>query len=155
MDQGIEYLEKNIESIETLGIKPILYEYRKLYSDRPLWHLIEDMQRQAMVYTNIIDQLKSGKSASEIKQRFEELDLVPANTLPNPNVPALLTVAFDKISKYRNGLVEFIKGHGGELLNELSIALELTVSLGVDIGFPPAVTFAVEHTAKVEAVKQF
>ncbi len=158
MDQGIEYLEKNIEYLETSGIESILYEYRKLYpgpADRPLWHLIEDIQQQAMVYTNIIDLLKSGQTASDIKKRFEELDLVLVDTLPNPSKPAILTFALDKISKYRNALVEFIKKHGGEFLNELSVELNLTVSMGVDIGFPPSVTLAVEHTATVVATKKF
>jgi hypothetical protein len=153
MEQAIEYLEKNIDQIETQGIQPMLDQYQSLYDpdDHPLWHLIEDIQQQAMVYTNIIDLLKLGQTPSDIKNRFEGLGLVPVNTLPNPSAPKMLTFALDKLSKYREALVEFIKKHGGEFLNELSVELNLTVSMGVNIGFPPSVSLAVEHIAKVTA----
>ncbi len=150
MDQGIEYLEQEIEFIDS-GITPILDKYRELYPPpgRPLWHLIEDIQRQAMVYTNIIDQLKSGKTAAEIKERFDELDLVLPTTLPNPIGTRLLAYAFDKVSQFRKALVEIVRGHGRELLSELGFELQLTYtySVGVDLGLPPAVTLAVDYTA--------
>src|SRR5258708_13983257 len=98
-----------------------------------------------MVYTNIIDLLKSGQTASDIKKRFEELVLVLVDTLPNPSKPAILTFALDKISKYRNALVEFIKKHGGEFLTELGFELNLTVIMVVYIGFPLPLTLAVAH----------
>jgi hypothetical protein len=44
--------------------------------------------------------------------------------------------------------VEIVKSYGGQLLNELSVELELTVSVGVNVGIPPSLSIAVEHTAK-------
>jgi hypothetical protein len=51
--------------------------------------------------------------------------------------------------------VEIVKRYGGALLNELSFETGLTVSVGVDIGFPPAITIAVEHTATVTETLEF
>ena len=147
MDKGIKYLEQNIK--DPPDITNILTEYRQLYPtpDRPLRRLVEDIERQAMVYTNIIDQLKSGKTAAEIKERFDELDLVLPGTLPNPSLTRLLDTAFDKVSQYRKALVEIVRVHGRELLDELNFEWKLTASVGVNIGFPPAVTIAVEYPA--------
>ncbi len=130
-------------------------EYARLHSHRPLWQLVEDIQRQAMLYSNIIELLKSGKSAEEIRSTIEGLGLVPTGKLPNPNVPALLNKAFNKVAQYRRALVEIIKGYGGALLNELSFEVGRTISVGVSIGFPPAVTIAVEHTATVKTTTAY
>jgi hypothetical protein len=151
MDEGIRKLESYSETQE-LNIEELLREYRNLYPHRPVWQLVEDLQRQAMIYTNIIEQLKQGKSAADIRQQFEALDLVPEGYLPNPNVPALLNKAFTKVARYRRALIDIVKGFGGEILNELSFELGLTVSVGVDVGFPPAITIAVEHTATTQTV---
>jgi hypothetical protein len=152
MDKRIETLES---WIETATVEGLLDEYRRLVPDRPLYTLVEDIQQQAMIYANIIELLKLGQSAAEIKKRFEELDLVPEGTLPNPDLPRLLAKAFDMISRYRQALVDIAKKHGGQLLNELSFELELTVSVGVDIGIPPSITLAVAHTAKEKTITQF
>jgi hypothetical protein len=147
-------LESYPESID-IDIDELLKIYKQVYPDRPLWKMIEDIERQAMLYTNIIELLKSGKPASTIRKNFEALDLMPPNILPNPNVPALLTKAFNKVSQYRKALVEIIKRYGGELLNELSFEVGLTVSVGVDVGFPPSITIAVEHTATIQEIRKF
>ena len=74
--------------------------YREHVPNRPLWHLVEDMQQQAMVYANIIEQLKWGREASQIKARIQqELKLVPPGTLPNPLGSALLTRASRKVKR--------------------------------------------------------
>jgi hypothetical protein len=151
---GIRKLEDYEDTIE-LNIDKLLEEYRQLHSDRPLWHLVEDIQRQAMIYSNIIELLKSGKPAHEIRATIETLGLVPEGKLPNPNIPALLTKALDKLAQYRLALVEIVKRYGGPLLNELSFETGLTVSVGVEIGFPPAITIAVEHTATAKASLEF
>jgi hypothetical protein len=149
MDEGIHKLESYSEE-ENINVEQLLNEYRKLYTDQPVWKLVEDIQRQAMIYTNIIEQLKTGKSASTIRLQFEALELVPVETLPNPDVPELLNKALAKIAQYRKALINIVKSVGGDLLKELSFEAGLTVSVGVDIGFPPAVTIAVEHTATVQ-----
>lgn len=92
--EGIKLLEEaSKEAGQVLDVGAILREYKKLYP-QPVWQLTEDIQRQAMMYANIIEALKDGKGAKEIREKYEELDLVPGTTLPNPNVPKLLEVAF-------------------------------------------------------------
>jgi hypothetical protein len=152
--EGIEAIEAASEKAGELDVDELLKDYKKLYPD-PIWRLVEDIERQAMLYTNIIEQIKDGKEASEIRTQFENLGVLPGAKLPNPNVPALLQKAFDKVATYRRALVEIVKRFGGELLNELSFQLERTVSVGVNIGFPPSVSIAVEHTAQVTTVKKF
>ena len=108
-----------------------------------------------MVYTNIIEQLGDGRSAEQIRSTIGGLDLVPASHLPNPNVPALLEQVFMKIARYRNALVEVIRRFGGELLNELEFEFGLITSVGVNVGFPPSVSIAVEHTASTQAITRY
>jgi hypothetical protein len=168
MEDRLEKLEKEINRIQ-LDIQPDPHEPRQqpveLVVDRlwvyyrenvpyienapkrPLWHLVEDIQRQAMVYMNIIDQLKSGEAPTMIKPRSEELHLVPVNTLPNPNGLRLLNWALDKIERYREALVDIVKRHGRTLLfDDLNFARELTPSVALEIGFPPAVSIGVEFS---------
>jgi len=151
--EGIEKIEKSSEERD-INVEEMLQEYKKLYP-QPLWSLVDDLQQQAMLYTNIIEQIKSGKSAEEVRQTFQSLGLLPGATLPNPSIPALLQKAFDKVSTYRRALIEIVKNYGGALLDELSFALESKVIVGVNNGFPPTVSIAVEHSAKTETVTRF
>jgi hypothetical protein len=143
-DAGIAKLEEVADTAD-LNIDQLLKEYRVLYAQRPLWRLVED----------IIELLKQGQSAQTIREKMEELGLVPPGKLPNPNVPALLTKALNKIAQYRRALVEIIKRYGGEILNEMEFETGLTISVGVAIGFPPAVTIAVERTATTQTITRF
>src|SRR5687767_13094598 len=152
---GIQRLEAATEEPGVdIDVAEMLKEYRKLYPN-PIWSLVEDIERQAMLYTNIIEEIKSGTEASEIRTRFQNLELMPGAHLPNPNGPALLQKAFEKISAYRKALVDIVKKYGGELLNELSFELERTVSVGVNIGFPLSISLSVEHTAKATTITKF
>ena len=154
LDNGIITLE-NYSDTEAIEIEPLLSKYKEWYSsDRPLWRLIEDLQRQAMVYANIIEQLKSGRTAEEIRARFEKMELVPVDKLPNPHEDQLLTKAFNKVSQYRMALVEIVRQYGRQLMTELSFEVGLTVTVGVNVGFPPSVLIAVEASTDANATRQ-
>lgn len=153
LDNGILKLE-NYADTEVIEVESLLKDYQQLYSFRPIWHLIQDVQQQAMVYTNIIEQLKSGTNSETIRPRFEQLGLVPVGKLPNPHEDALLTKAFNKLSQYRTLLLEIVRRHGRQLVMELSFEAGLTVSIGVNLGFAPSVVIAVEPSANVEATIQ-
>jgi hypothetical protein len=133
-----------------LVVDGLLVHYRVEGSaERPVWILVKRMQQQAMVYMNIIDQLKSGKEPTVIKKRFEELELVPKDTLPNPDGLRLLNRALDKVNRYREALVAIVRRHGRTLVfDELDFARELTPSVALEIGFPPAVSIGVEFSGR-------
>lgn len=154
-DTGIEKLEfATEESNSSFDVAQMLDEYRKLYA-KPLWRLVEHIQQQAMMYTNIIEQIKRGDTAPDIRARFENLGLVPKNLLPNPSIPALLKKALDKVATYRRALVDIVRNLGGELLNELEFETESKVIVGVNVGFPPSISIAVEHSAKTKTTVRF
>ena len=115
----------------------------------PLWQLVQDIQRQAAVYTNIIEQLKSGREASEVKVLFENtLGLIPTGTLPNPEVHAALEKAFKKVSRYATVMVVYMRDFGRELLaGELEFGAQHTTTLQVQVSFTsPSVTLGTEYT---------
>jgi hypothetical protein len=142
-----------LESYETddIDVDALVLYYRLHYGGNPLWQLVEDMQKQAMFWTNVIERLKAGDTPTSIRKRFgDDLGLV-LRGIPNPNVTGALNRALDKVSKYRRAMVEFIRKHGGAFLEELSMEAGLTVGLGVQLGFPPAVVLSIEHTHGVVA----
>jgi hypothetical protein len=58
-----------------------------------------------------------------------------------------LNWALDKIERYREALVDIVKRHGRTLLfDDLNFARELTPSVALEIGFPPAVSIGVEFS---------
>ena len=167
MDQRVKHLETQIDRIQleqpplVLPKEPPIEDQRSAeiivdhlwlhyreedLSNRPLWQLVEDMQQQAMVYANIIEQLKWGNDASFIRTQMEqELDLVPSDTLPNPIASALLTRASRKIKRYKIALVDIVKRRGKSLLyDDLEFARDLTPSVSVDISIPPGLSLGVE-----------
>ena len=152
-DTGIEKLERATQE-SNFDVKQMLEEYRKLHA-QPLWRLVEHIQQQAMMYTNIIEQIKRGDTAVDVRKRFEDLGLMPSGVLPNPSIPALLTKALGKVAIYRRALIDIVKNLSGELLNELDFEIESKVSVGVNVGFPPSIHIAVEHAAKTKTVVRF
>jgi hypothetical protein len=173
MDALREKLEEEIDRIKTddmparskpgqpvepdqpveLVVDGLLLHYRVEGSaKRPLWLLVKHMLQHAMVYMNIIDQLKSGEEPTNIKKRFEELQLVPENTgepLPNPDGRRLLDRALEKVTRYREALVDIVKRHGRTLVfDDLDFARELTPGVALEIGFPPSVSIGVEFSGR-------
>jgi hypothetical protein len=115
----------------------------------PLWQLAQDLQRQATVYTNIIEQLKSGTAASEVKARFEDtLSLIPDDTLPNPKRHEAIERAFKKVQHYGTSMVLYVKKFGNDLLaKELEVGTEHTATIQVQIGLTgPSITLGTEYT---------
>jgi hypothetical protein len=151
--QGIQFLESTTQStapIDNAIVNSLVDKYKDLHpppDGRHLWHLVQDVQQQAMVYMNIIDQAKLGENtdtnAAEIKQRFEHLGLVPPGILPNPTLSGLVDKAFEKISKYREILVKITQRYGRQLLNELGFAANVSANVQVDIGFTPSLSLGV------------
>ena len=136
------------QSVELVVDRLWLY-YREQVPKRPLWRLVEDMQRQAMVYMNIIDQLKLGEEPTKIRERFEELELVPESTLPNPDGLRVKDWALAKVARYREALIDIVKRHGRTLVfDDLDFARELTPGVALELSFLPAVSISVEFSGR-------
>jgi hypothetical protein len=144
---GIPLLEESSEGADDIDLEMVVEHYQ-IHSEKPFTQLVEDMHKQAMVWANIIERVKAGDQPTFIRSRFQhELQLVPLTAqLPNPDGLALLNKAANKLSKYRNAMVTFIRKWGGKFLDELSLETDFAVGLGVELGFPPAISLTVEHT---------
>jgi hypothetical protein len=134
---GIPLLEESSEGVDDINLEMVVKQYQ-IHYEKPFMQLVEDMHKQAMVWGNIIERVKAGEQPTFIRSRFQhELQLVPSTSqLPNPDGLALLNKATDKLSKYRNAMVTFIRRWGGNFLDELSLETDFTVGLGVELGFP-------------------
>jgi hypothetical protein len=141
-------LQELDEKIDSASAESLVDEYRRSDPVRPVWRLIEDIQSQAMVYTNIIEQLKEGTEATEVKKRFENLGLVKPGTLPNPLARRLIGRARSRLEKYRKALIDIVRDFGEDLLREeLRFGAETTAVIQVNIGLPLQVTLGAELTA--------
>jgi hypothetical protein len=146
MERGIGSIEElTSDTYDKLDIGEIVRLYFEYHQEKADWKLLTHLQRQAMVYANIIEQVKAGRSAPDIRRQFEELELVPPGVLPNPH--GLLDFAFRKIDRLREAMVDFVKHRGKEFLEQLSIEFGLTVGIGVGLGFPPSISLIVEQAA--------
>jgi len=95
--EGIEKLERESEEADReISVSDLLAYYRDQYP-KPVFRLVEDIERQALLYANIIDQVKRGDDTKTIRSRFE--NLLPGAALPNPDIPALFQKALDKLSR--------------------------------------------------------
>ena len=113
------------------------------YPVGPAWLLIEDLQRQLMVYTNVIEQLKAGNDVRLVKEHLEELGLI-IRGLPNPRGRNAMRKAFDKLNRYRRALFEIVKEPEGALRQELMDGPVVTTLIQVQIDLTPSVTLGFE-----------
>jgi hypothetical protein len=148
MDERLRDLEKLTEQ-PTVSAESLVDKYREDDPARPVWRLIEDIQWQAMAYTNLIEQLKSAENdqkSNEIKERFVELGLVPSD-IPNPLGRTLINVARNKLSTYRKVLVDILRDFGQDLLRELHFGIEVTATTQVSLGTNLSVSLGIEYVA--------
>jgi hypothetical protein len=148
MDERLRNLEKLTEQ-PTVSAESLVDKYREDDPARPVWRLIEDIQWQAMAYTNLIEQLKSAENdqkSKEIKERFVELGLVPSD-IPNPLGRTLINVARNKLSTYRKVLVDILRDFGQDLLRELHFGIEVTATTQVSLGTNLSVILGIEYVA--------
>jgi hypothetical protein len=114
----------------------------------PLWHLVQDIQRQAAVHANIIEQFKAGENVSDVRRLFyDELGLVSSDEIPNPRAAEAIAKAFKKVSHYGTTLVILIRDFGRDLIGEgeLLEAPQYTLTLQAQLGFPsPSVTVGIQ-----------
>lgn len=141
---------------ETPTLDELLLTYRKHVSTAPLWHFLEDAQRQMHVYSNLLEALKRGDTPASLKTRFQELDLLPNYPeIPNPNAAKLAQWVIDKLGQLKRLLVNFVANRGGEFLNELGVEVGGTVAITVSLGLSPNVQITFEHSAVAQTTVRF
>jgi hypothetical protein len=114
----------------------------------PLWQLVQDIQRQAAVHANIIEQFKAGENVSDVRRLFyDELGLVSSDEIPNPRAAEAIAKAFKKVSHYGTTLVILIRDYGRDLIGESALleSPQYTLTLQAQLGFPaPSVTVGIQ-----------
>jgi hypothetical protein len=154
---------KAIQRIEDLSdrgdinVDELIREATEWYPGQPTWMLLQDIQRQAVVYWNVIETLKRVEprtpnfvDAAMIKNRYVWLRLVPEdNKWPNPDDSGLINWAFNKIEKYRRALVDIVRTRSIDLMRELNFDPRVQVTFEVTISFPPGVTIGMALRARI------
>jgi len=159
MDDGlklIEQYEADSQEPDAITLDAIVAHYvsrNQPPTGTPIWRLVQDIQQQAYVYANIIEQIKSGRDPVEVRHLFEDLDLVSPRTIPNPLGERIVRWCFEKISDLRRLLVDTIKTRSRDIIIELSleIAPSASINLGVNAGVPPSLSIEIEFSAELRA----
>jgi hypothetical protein len=160
-------LEDETQKVD-MNIEFLIEQYKRLLPHEPIWSLIQDIHRQANIYSNILEEIKGfpqsyttfptepnamqnyeDNFARRIKEKYEKLGLVPENFLPNPLLDRLSEYVLDKLDQSSKAFVRLIHGYGSDLLQELRFQQGTTVALQVQVGWPPALTVGVERTAQL------
>ena len=149
LEQRIPASPEPRDSIEPPDIEGLVEDYRHDLSDRPLWQLAQDVQDRALMYANIVEQLKSGAAPTQIRSRFFEDLRAVSDQLPNPAAERMLTFCLRKLSGFRECLVRLATVHGPELLREMG-ASHLTAGLTVALGLPPSLEVQILDTPTPE-----
>jgi hypothetical protein len=144
--------EKLVQEIErqsdagAINLDELMRRYHQEY-DRPALMLAQDLQTQALIYHNVVEELKKAidvdEAAQTLKNRYVNLGLIDgnANRWPNPRGVGqwLMRHSLDKLSQFRHAMLELLRTRGRQLLRELnfdpSLAVALQLSLGTDTSF--------------------
>lgn len=116
------------------------------------WDFVESLQHIAMLYTKIIEHIKSERYLSNIKSSFKELDLPDEYFLDSPDKDRLLQHAIGKVSIYRIMLIEIVSKYRETLLNELELGGETAATVTVSLGFPPFISIGFTEVKKGETI---
>lgn len=140
-------LEKQADQSD-MNIDHLLSLYRKMFPGEAVWALVQDINRQALVWYNVLETLKrSPEPPKTLKKNYEtHLQLLPVGSLSNPNWPFDIDRAFDKLKNYGKGLVKIARYHAMELLIELNVEAGHTATVQVQLGWPPSLNIGMERS---------
>lgn len=144
----IKALEKEAENSE-MNIDSLVRTYKKTYPGDAVWMLMQDINRQALIWSNIIETLKSGSQTDieSMKGRYQkDLQILPERSLSNPNWLFDVDRAFDKVRNYSKGLLKLARSYSLELLAELNVEIGTAAKIEVELGFPPTMTIGFEKS---------
>lgn len=162
LEERSERHRKLIQEIErqsdagAINLDELIRRYHQEY-DRPTLMLAQDLQERAMIYSNVVESLKQAPevetAARTLKKRYEELGLIgQENQWPNPLGSRLMRHALDKLSQFRNAMLELLRTRGRQLLRELNFDPSLAVALQLSLG--TNTSFAITVQAQVTAVRE-
>ncbi|MDQ3814642.1 MAG: hypothetical protein M3347_11915 [Armatimonadota bacterium] len=143
----LEELERQADSGE-MNIDYLVKLYKQQYPGEAVWALIQDINRQALVWYNVVETLKRSPDQREnLKKDYEDrLKLLPVGSLSNPIWPFDVDRAFEKLKNYSKGLLKIARSYTIELLAELNVEAGITVTVQVELGLPPSLTIGMEKS---------
>ena len=151
----MEELERQAD-FSDMNVEHLIKLYKRKYPGEALWMLTQDMNKQALIWYNVIETLKRGDTneRSQMKKRYEEeLKLLPEQALSNPLWTFDVDKAFNRVRNYAKGMLKIARSHAMELLTELNVEPGTTTTVQVELGFPPSLTLGFEKTFTGAAVR--
>lgn len=142
----LDELEEQADSGE-MNIDYLLKLYKQQYPGEAVWALIQDINRQALVWYNVLEALKSSpKQRANLKEDYEDhLQLLPKGSLSNPIWPFDVDRAFEKLKNYSKSLLKIARSYTQELLTELNVESGITATFQVQL-MPPSLNIGIEKS---------
>ena len=108
----LKELEEQADSGE-MNIDYLVKLYKQKYPGEAVWALIQDINRQALVWYNVVETLKRGPDQREnLREDYEDhLQLLPKGSLSNPFWPFDVDRAFEKLKNYSKGLLKIARSY--------------------------------------------
>jgi hypothetical protein len=153
--------ETDVSEIHSeMNIDYLVKLYKREYPGEAIWKLTQDIQRQAKIYSNIVEELKSlpfqtyqsmdnnisaalEAQAKFIKEKYEHLNLIQKGKMPNPIYDRVMDFAISKVAKYSKGLIKIANHFSYELSIELNIEVGVQVVFEVGVSLPPSFTIGI------------
>jgi hypothetical protein len=134
-----------------INVSHIVRFYRDQFADQPLLHLIQDINQRVGIYSNILEEIKKipatdkkiDATATDIKKKYEKLELVPSGNIPNPTASSIARYVLDKIAVFGRALIEIMAKHASDIRKEIRIEPSVTVLFQVE-GWSPKFILGVE-----------
>jgi hypothetical protein len=82
--------------------------------------------------------------ATEIKNKYERLELIPSGNIPNPTANTIAGYLLDKIAVFGRALIEIMAKHASDIRREIRIEPSVTVLFEVEVGWSPKFVIGVE-----------
>lgn len=148
------------------SIENILPYYRTHLPSGIVLSLVEDIQRQGSIYSNMLEEIKKiplddlggyvstkgdpvpdDHAGTRIKQKYERLGLVATGVLPNPSAKSLANDVLDRIHSLGRALLRVISDHGPELMRDLELQVQpdTTFTMEVEVGVPPKLSLGIDR----------
>jgi hypothetical protein len=156
---GKSVKQELIEKIESgahgkdINVDLLVREYKETLADKPLLHLIQDINQRVGIYSNVLEEIKNlnpsppadyDTQATAIKNKYEAIGLIPRNNLPNPTASSIAEYILDKLAAFGRAVVEIMGRYLSEIRREIRIDPSVSIHFDVEVGWSPKLTIGVE-----------